>query len=208
MENDQKLFSERILKNDKGEILNPIQINGLPENADAKAVGKKLNELSDNARTHGFYDEIGSLYGFKLLVKTEASMKDGFDFTENRFFAEGSNGIKYTYNNGIIASDPKLASMNFLNAMQKIPTLIDNEHKRIAKEQASLPVLQEVVSAVWKKEELLKELKKELGAVDRKILEGIMGKGNSESKSLEKETKLSTEAVAEGQSAYSGRMKM
>lgn len=173
MEADQKQLMERIRKNDKGEILNPIKLNGLPENADVKAIGKKLNELSDKARTHGFYDEIGSLYGFKLLVKTEASMKEGFDFKENRFFVEGEGGIKYTYNNGIMASDPKLASMNFLNALQKIPTLIDNENKRIAKEQKDLPVLREVEDALWKKEEQLKDLKRELGEVDRKILETI-----------------------------------
>ena len=173
MEADQKLFSEHVQKNEKGEILNPIKLNGLPDNADVKAIGKKLNELSEKARTHGFYDEIGSLYGFKLLVKTEASMKDGFDFKENRFFIEGTGGIKYTYNNGIMATDPKLASMNFLNALQKIPTLIDNENKRIAKEQVNLPVLREVVTGVWKKEEQLKELKRELSDVDRKILESI-----------------------------------
>lgn len=148
METDQRLLSERIRKNEKGEILNPVKLNGLPENADVKIIGKKLNELSEKARTHGFYDEIGSLYGFKLLVKTEASMKEGFDFRENRFFVEGTGGIKYTYNNGIMANDPKLASMNFLNALQKIPTLIDNENKRIAKEQANLPVLQEVINTV------------------------------------------------------------
>lgn len=100
-------------------------------------------------------------------------MKDGFDFTENRFFVEGTSSIKYTYNNGIMASEPKLAAMNFLNALQKIPTLIDNEHKRIAKVESSLPVLQKVVNVVWKKENLLKELKKKLGEVDKKILEGI-----------------------------------
>lgn len=173
METDQKMLSERVQKNEKGEILNPIKLNGLPENADVKAIGKKLNELADKSRTHGFYDEIGSLYGFKLLVKTEASMKDGFDFTENRFFVEGTGNIKYTYNNGIMASDPKLASMNFLHALQKIPTLIDNENKRIVKEQANLPVLREVVNSVWKKEDQLKELKNEWAVVDRKILEGI-----------------------------------
>lgn len=173
LELDQKHFTERIQKSANGEILNLIKLNDVPENADIKAIGKKLNDLSEKAHTHGIYAEIGSLYGFKLMVKTEASMKDGFDFKENRFFIEGEGGIKYTYNNGIMASDPKLASMNFLNALLKIPTLIDNEHKRIAKEESSLPVLQEVVNAVWKKEEQLKELKKELGEVDRKILASI-----------------------------------
>lgn len=118
-------------------MLNPIKLNDVPENADIKAIGKKLNDLSEKTHTHGIYAEIGSLYGFKLMVKTEASMKDGFDFKENRFFIEGEGGVKYIYNNGIMAPDRKLASMNFLNALHKIPTLIDNEHKCIAKEESS-----------------------------------------------------------------------
>ena len=179
METDQKLLSERVPKNEKREILNPVKLNGLPENATVKQIGEKLNHLSETSRTHGFYQGIGSLYGFKLLVKTETSMKEGFDFRENRFFVEGTGGIKYTYNNGIMANDPKLASMNFLNALQKMPTLIDNENKRIAKEQANLPVLQEVVNTVWKKEEQLKALKRELVEVDKKILAGITKEKNS-----------------------------
>ncbi len=205
METDQKLLSERIQKNEKGEILNPIKIDGLPENADVKTIGKKLNDFSEKARTHGFYDEIGTLYGFKLLVKTEASMKDGFDFKENRFFIEGEGGIKYTYNNGIMASDPKLASMNFLNALQKIPTLIDNENKRVIKEQSSLPVLREVVNGVWKKEEQLKELKKELSEVDKKILAGITAENSTEKQNGEKEVKIEENAVAEGKIGYGVR---
>lgn len=63
--------------------------------------------------------------------------------------------------------------MNFLNALHKIPTLIDNEHKRIAKEQKDLPVLREVVNTAWKKEDQLKALKRELQEVDKKILAGI-----------------------------------
>lgn len=202
LEKDQKHLSERIQKNEFGEILNPIRLNGLPENATVKQIGEKLNRLSENARTHGFYEEIGSLYGFKLLVKTETSMKDGFDFKENRFFVEGTGGIKYTYNNGIMATDPKLASMNFLNALQKIPTLIDNEHKRIAKEESSLPVLQEMVNAVWKKEYQLKELKKELSEVDKKILTEITAKKEAKKEEVEKEVKT----VAEKKIGYGVKM--
>lgn len=193
MEKDQKALSERIQKNESGEILNPISLNGLLRDATVKQIGEKLNSLSADARTHGFYEEIGSLYGFKLLVKTEASMKDGFDFKENRFFAEGEGSIKYTYNNGIMANDPKLASMNFLNALHKIPTLIDNENKHIAKMQKDVPVLRELVSSNWKKEEQLKELKQALVKVDKKILDGI----NAEKKMVnvqkeEKEEKITS----------------
>ncbi|HBK40336.1 MAG TPA: helicase [Porphyromonadaceae bacterium] len=192
METDQKLLSERIQKNEKGEILNPVKLNDLPLNATVKQIGEKLNHLSETARTHGFYEEIGSLYGFKLLVKTETSMKEGFDFRENRFFVEGTEGIKYTYNNGIMANDPKLASMNFLNALQKIPTLIDNENKRITKEQVNLPVLRGVVNGHWKKDEQLKELKKKLNEVDKKILTEITAE--KEGKNEEVEKKMKTEA--------------
>ena len=150
LEKDQKTFIERMQKSPDGEILNPVKINGLPENASIKQIGTKLNELSETARTHGLYAEIGSMYGFKLLVKTEVSKKDGFDFKENQFFVEGESGIKYTYNNGIMASDINLASKNFLNALLKIPTLIDNEHKRITKAEKEMAVFQEMVNTALK----------------------------------------------------------
>lgn len=189
LEKDQKTLMERLQKSPEGEILNPVKLNGLPENATVKQIGDKLNELSETARTHGFYAEIGSLYGFKLLVKTETSMKDGFDFKENRFFVEGEGGIKYTYNNGIMASDPKLASMNFLNALHKIPTLIDNEHKRIAKVEKEIPVFREMANAFWKKEEQLKGLKKEFQELDKKILDSITPKGLQEEKTNNNDNK-------------------
>ncbi len=74
-------------------------------------------------------------------------MKDGFDFKENRFFVEGESRIKYTYNNGHIAKEPKLASTSFLKALERIPILIDN-HERLAEKAAKdIPVLEEVVSS-------------------------------------------------------------
>lgn len=39
----------------------------------------KLNEIADKARTGGQYEEIGTIYGFTLLVKTEISEKEGVD---------------------------------------------------------------------------------------------------------------------------------
>ena len=146
------------------------------------------------------------MYGFKLLVKTETSMKDGFDFRENRFFVEGTGGIKFTYNNGIMANDPRLASMNFLNALQKIPTLIDNENKRIAKEQANLPVLQEVVNTVWKKEEQLKALKRELVEVDKRILAEITAEKATDNNTVENETIINENAVTERKVGYMVKM--
>jgi hypothetical protein len=109
------------------------------------------------------------LYGFTLLVKTEASQKEGITIRDNRFFIKGEGNIKYTFNNGQIATDPKLASMNFLNALEKLPGLIGQEQKKIREIEKDIPVLEEVVNNVWTKENALGELKNELAALDRKI---------------------------------------
>ena len=138
-------------------------------NADIKQIGAKLNQLADKSRTGGDYEEIGSLYGFQLLVKTEMSQKEGVDIRVNRFLIQGEGNIKYTNNNGIIAKDDKLASMNFLNALEKLPSYIEQEQKKIAEIQKDLPVLQEVLNGTWSKESRLSELKTELASVERKI---------------------------------------
>jgi hypothetical protein len=168
MQNDWDFLMNRVQKDDSGNILNLIQINGV-NGPDPKAIGLKLNEMNENIRTNDEYRKIGTLYGFKILVKTEASMKDGFDFKENRFFVEGQSGIKYSYNNGHIAKDPTLAALNFLKALERIPSLIDNHNMYAEKAAKDLPVFEEVVNGSWKKEDKLKQLKSELSSLERKI---------------------------------------
>ena len=159
----------RIQKHADGTIANLIKLDSLSPNADIKQIGAKLNQLADKSRTGGDYEEIGSLYGFQLLVKTEMSQKEGVDIRVNRFLIQGEGNIKYTYNNGIIAKDEKLASMNFLNALEKLPNYIEQEQKKIAEIQKDVPVLQDVLNGTWSKENRLSELKTELAAVERKI---------------------------------------
>ena len=104
-----------------------------------------------------------------MLVKTEISEKEGVDIRINRFLVQGEGNIKYTYNNGIIASDAKLASTNFLNALEKLPGYIEQEQKKITELKKDLPILQEIVKGTWTKESRLSELKTELASIDRKI---------------------------------------
>lgn len=59
--------------------------------------------------------------------------------------------------------------MNFLNALDKIPKLVEkyiSDNEKVAKD---IPVLESVLSSTWKKEDELKELKTELSTLDRKI---------------------------------------
>lgn len=166
---DWQNIEKRIQKNKDGTVLNPVKLIGLPQDADIKQIGQKLNLLADKARTEGQYEDIGTLYGFTLLVKTEVSQKEGITIRDNRFFIQGEGNIKYTYNNGQMATDDKLASMNFLNALEKIPGLIRQEQKKISEIEKDIPVLEEVVNTVWTKENALGELKNELAALEREI---------------------------------------
>lgn len=178
---DWNNLQQRVQKRSDGAIVNQIQLDGLSSNADVKQVGAKLNQIADKARTGGDYQEIGSLYGFQLLVKTEMSEKEGVDIRVNRFLIQGEGNIKYTFNNGIIAKDDKLATTNFLNALEKLPEYIEQEQKKIAEIQKDLPVLQEVINGIWSKENRLSDLKIELAAIERKIQLSITPETKEES---------------------------
>jgi N12 class adenine-specific DNA methylase/superfamily II DNA helicase RecQ len=141
-------------------------------------IGKKLNEIGLTAQTNGAYQPIGTLYGtFTLLVKTEASMKEGFNFTENRFFVEHPQSkIKYSYNHGILAQDPEKACANFVNALSRIPEVVESYEHKNNELMKPLPVLQEMVSKEWAKEAELRHLKAELLGLENTINENMTSK--------------------------------
>lgn len=92
--NDWEKFTATAQVNEEGYYKNPVKLNGLESN-NPVLVGEKLNEINRIANTGSEYRKIGTLYDFNLLVKTSNSMKDGFDFKENRFFVQGSGDIYY-----------------------------------------------------------------------------------------------------------------
>lgn len=153
----------------EGNRLNPLKIDGVAGD-DPKVIAAKLHEIEDRERTHGQPKVIGSLYGFDIVVKTDTTVKDGLDFCENRFFVRGEGNFLYNYNNGRLAVDPKTACQNFINAFDSIPRLIEKYTRDNEAIEKELPVLEQVVGEVWKKEDELKQLKADLAALDRKIL--------------------------------------
>jgi len=198
---DWGFFRECVKKDKKGNLLNPVSLDGLNTSA-YETVGAKLNQISDVINTKGEYRKIGELYGFRLLVKSELSAKDGSIFSDdnyinNRFFIQGGSGLKYTYNNGRIARDPKLASMNFLNALHKIPELIENHQVQNEKLRKDIPVLQEVVNGKWRKEDELNKLKTELSVLERKIKVSLERQSQPQESNLEKAEKVNEMAEVE-----------
>ena len=157
-----------VARTDKeGNRLNALKVDGV-DSADEKVIGKRLQEIAKNATTGGQYKPIGELYGFPIKVVSERMLKEGLEFTDNRFVVEGN--YKYTYNNGHLAmADPVAAARNFLNALERIPPIIDQYKAKNEVLEKEIPQLQEIAGKVWKKEEELKQLKSELAALDRKI---------------------------------------
>jgi N12 class adenine-specific DNA methylase len=168
MTQDWSVFSSRVQKDKEGNCLNPIRLDNF-DSIDPKAIGKKLNEIADHARTEREYFNIGELYGFKIAVKSEPSQKEGALFNDNRFFVVGDSGVKYNYNNGHLAVDPLTASKNFINALDKIPSILEQYQEKNKVIEKDIPILKGVVESSWKREPELKDLKSELAALERRI---------------------------------------
>jgi len=87
----------------------------------------------------------------------------------NRFFVKGQESIYYTYNNGKLATDPKLACQNFINALERIPKVIESHEKEMAKVLSNKNVYTNIANSSWKKEDELRALKGKAAELDRKI---------------------------------------
>ena len=167
MTEDWEKFTAAARTDQEGNRLNLLRIDGL-DSTDEKTIGKRLQEIARNATTGGQYKRVGELYGFPIEVVSERTLKDGLEFCDNRFVVAGN--YRYSYNNGHLAmADTHAAAMNFLNALERIPGIIDQYRKKNEVLEREIPQLQEIAGKTWKKEDELKQLKSELAALDRKI---------------------------------------
>ena len=165
--------------NETGLRPNPLKLDGVAIN-DIEILGNKLSVINEKARTENDHMKIGMLFDFRILVRTEKQWDGGLEFLQNKFMIEGLDGLKYTYNNGNIAKDPKLAVANFINALERIPDMIAKRQEKNAEMEKNLPVLQEIVSATWTKEEELRRLNEDILALNRQIQLTIQPKKQEE----------------------------
>ena len=186
MTEDYGKFMGKARKDKDGNILNLITLDGV-ESTNLEVIGKHLQMLAEKETTGGQYKRIGEIYGFPVKIVSKTSFENGLPFVDNRFFVEGN--YKYQYNYGHIAkSDPIAAANNFLNALQKIPSYIEQYDSRCKALEKEIPQLEEIAGKTWKKEEELKGLKAELAALDRKIQLELAPPTEKECKEEEKNT--------------------
>lgn len=166
---DLACFEKRVERDKEGNPINKLVIKGVEGSTDIKVIAARLQEINDKARTKGEYNKIGEIYGFSIMVKTESTSKDLFDCSVNRFFVKGQESIYYTYNNGKLATDPKLACENFLGALGRIPKVIESHEKEKEKVAANKEIYTAIANGTWKKEDELRSLKGQSAELDRRI---------------------------------------
>ena len=174
---------------------NPLKLDGV-DSDNIEILGNRLAAINQKARTEDDYMKIGTLFDFRILVRTEKSYAGDTQDLHNKFMVEGLDGIKYTYNNGYIAKEPKLAVMNFINALERIPAMIEKREKENAELSKDIPVLREIVAATWPKDSEIKQLGEELASLNRKIQltlkpVGLHEEGKDEKVEMEKQRMVS-----------------
>ena len=166
---DLACFEKRVERDKEGNPINKLTIKGVEDSTDIKVIAARLHEIDEKARTKGEYNKIGEIYGFSIMLKTESTSKDLFDCSVNRFFVKGQESIYYTYNNGKLAADPKLACENFVNALERIPKVIESHEKEREKVSANKEIYTAIANGSWRKEDELRSLKGQAAELDRKI---------------------------------------
>lgn len=194
---DNESFSNQTLRDDKGEVLNMITIDGFtpyakdengkltetvlspntnPEAFDV-AVGDMLQKVSKSARTNGELQKIGSIYGFSISVRTKTWVSEyqhGVEH-ENLFYVSADN-LTYPINGEskhghghLNSASKRVAARQPLTALLRLPSIISGWEQQYEENAARIKQLDAIINVGWGKETELAKLRADLAALDMKI---------------------------------------
>jgi len=177
---DYDLFLERKRADKDGFVANDIVIDGftVPEDMEPdsdewkKAIGERLLQLDRNVDTSDAHIPVGSIYGFRLLIRTVRTYMDGDGrmVHENRFSVEGTGSVKHTWNDGYLNHASARTSAEFpLKALMAIPERIDGWKRLMQRNSESIAQLDSILGIEWGREADLQKLRGDLAILDRKI---------------------------------------
>ena len=155
--------------------------------------GNRLNHIAETARTLDRLEPIGEPLRVRAARPSETTGKDGLDLVQNRFYVRGEGDYLYQYNYGNIASDPRLAAMNFIHALATIEPTLEKFRKKNEELEKDIPVLREVVESSWRKEPELTAPKSDLTEIDRRIQQSLKPIEESEGKEAEEDNDVCRE---------------
>jgi N12 class adenine-specific DNA methylase len=184
LHDDSSFYHSQLRFEKDGTKVNPLQLDGC-KSTNPVDIGNYLIQLHTNEWTGGTNVEIGSLYGYKLLIhpfkrtrypEDEQGNVD-YDSTKmavyytNTFSAQReTEGINYSYNNGYPNTDnPKLAARIFLNAIDHVDQLMESHKKELKEIETNIPLLKRIIEKPFEKEVELKEMKIQVEYLGREI---------------------------------------
>jgi len=174
---DEVSYKNYLQFDKEGTKINSIQLDGF-NSVDPEAIGIYLIKLSATWKPDSREDDtkrIGNLYGFELYIRQQKETyvdKGLFEYRyQNVYYAESKRtGIKYTWNQGHINIDnPKIAARYFLYAIDRVEALKEKYQKNLYELEQNIPMLQQLVSKPFEREEELSQLKKDVSKLEREI---------------------------------------
>lgn len=179
---DNEIFLSRIERDNDGEIVNRLSLNGLKDNSN-ESVKLKLTDIYQQYRTKSEYVEIGSIYGFPICVKTkeyhEPSSDDMFygnsSKTVNEFFIKGTQEkentpIYYKVNNKGIAVNAKVVANYFLKTItDEIPKVIESHKNDLDNAKEYVQEYERLENEHWDKEHIVNSIQEEIEHLQRKL---------------------------------------
>lgn len=194
---DNEKFSNQARRDEKGNVLNMIAIDGFTPHAKDKdgkmtktvlypdtapdafdiAMGEMLQKISKNTRTNGELRKIGTVYGFEISVRTRAWANDyqlGVEY-ENLFYVS-VNGLIYPINGEskhgqghLNFTSKRVAARQPLTALLRLPAIISGWEQLHEENLARIKQLDAIINTAWGKETELAKLRADLATLDMKI---------------------------------------
>lgn len=142
----------------------------LPQ-ATAEETGRELHRIAKTYR-NGAYGTIGTYAGLNLLVHSEYGLDGVFD--RNTFLVEGVSGLKYRCGvSGALPLGFAESAQYPQNTLDRLPSMIDEQRRKLEKMQKEIPALQGIIARKWDKSDELARLKQECKELQQRIDESL-----------------------------------
>lgn len=175
LQRDQAQYQQQLRFDKEGSKANPLHIAAV-NTADAEAIGHYLIDLCKRFQPENLKNEdrkIGTLYGFDCYISSNRSMfsTDKELTFINRFYCcHPEQDIRYTYNEGLLNMDhPKLAARYFLQAIDRVNTVLEQTHTRLQQIQKDIPLLRQLLEKPFEKDADILRLKAEAARLEHAI---------------------------------------
>lgn len=201
---DLERFEQACEKNEDGNVINNLVIDGFAVDTDQMPVGsdewtaamarEMMRIDNDTLLPPGQVKQVGSIYGFPVYLRTEkAGTERHHDGSEtplyrNVFSVKGET-IGHTIDNGKLNHGSLSRAARYpLDCLLAIRKRVEDWQATADSYQTSIQQLQQILAVEWGKDDALKQMKQDLVALDKKIGDSLK-KTDDEVKDIATETK-------------------